>query len=83
MVPVAADGRLYSNVERSRYAEWRSPTTAAVRSRCHLLHHHRSEVLVGEGLRSRVGDIDAAQRVCIRDAEGNRGRLVPLPQAAI
>lgn len=46
-------------------------------------HRHRSEVRVGEELRPRVGDIDAAQRVCIRDAEGNKGRLVPLPQAAI
>lgn len=30
-----------------------------------------------------VRDIDAAQRVRIRDAEGNKGRLVPLPLAAI
>ena len=34
---------------------------------------------MGEGLRPRVGDIDAAQRVRIRDAEGNKGRLVPSP----
>lgn len=46
-----------------------------------LHHRHRSEVRVGEG--PHVGDIDATQRVRIRDAEGNRGRLVPLPQAAI
>lgn len=44
-------------------------------------HRHRSEVRVGEG--PHVGDIDATQRVRIRDSEGNRGRLVPLPQAAI
>ena len=37
---------------------------------------------LGEGLRLRVGDIDAARgRVHIRDAKGNRDRLVPLPQA--
>jgi site-specific recombinase XerD len=37
---------------------------------------------LGEGLRLQVGDIDAARgRVHIRDAKGNRDRLVPLPQA--
>jgi site-specific recombinase XerD len=37
---------------------------------------------LGEGLRLRVGDIDAArQRVHIRDAKGNKDRLVPLPQS--
>ncbi|HBK56167.1 MAG TPA: recombinase [Xanthomonadales bacterium] len=37
---------------------------------------------LGEGLRLRVGDIDAArQRVHIRDAKGNKDRLVPLPRA--
>ncbi|MDP2811611.1 MAG: site-specific integrase [Rhodocyclaceae bacterium] len=37
---------------------------------------------LGEGLRLRVGDIDAARgRVHIRDAKGNRDRFVPLPQA--
>ena len=37
---------------------------------------------LGEGLRLRVGDIDAVrQRVHIRDAKGNKDRLVPLPQA--
>ena len=36
----------------------------------------------GEGLRLRVGDIDAARgRVHIRDAKGNRDRFVPLPDA--
>ena len=35
---------------------------------------------LGEGLRLQVGDIDAARgRVHIRDAKGNRDRLVPLP----
>ena len=37
---------------------------------------------LGEGLRLQVGDIDAARgRVHIRDAKGNRDRLVPLPNA--
>ena len=35
---------------------------------------------LGEGLRLQVGDIDAAH-VHIRNAKGNRDRLVPLPQA--
>ena len=37
---------------------------------------------LGEGLRLTVGDIDGARgRVHIRDAKGNKDRLVPLPQA--
>jgi site-specific recombinase XerD len=37
---------------------------------------------LGEGLRLQVGDIDAVrERVHVRDAKGNRDRLVPLPQA--
>jgi len=37
---------------------------------------------LGEGLRLQVGDIDAAHgHVHIRNAKGNRDRLVPLPQA--
>ncbi|MBK9395648.1 MAG: site-specific integrase [Uliginosibacterium sp.] len=37
---------------------------------------------LGEGLRLQVGDIDAVRgRVHIRNAKGNRDRLVPLPQA--
>lgn len=37
---------------------------------------------LGEGLRLQVGDIDAVRaRVHVRDAKGNRDRLVPLPQA--
>jgi len=37
---------------------------------------------LGEGLRLQVGDIDAARgRVHVRDAKGNKDRLVPLPQA--
>jgi site-specific recombinase XerD len=39
---------------------------------------------LGEGLRLRVGDIDAARgRVHIRDSKGNKDRLVPLPTATL
>ena len=39
---------------------------------------------LGEGLRLRVGDIDAAySRVHVRNAKGNRDRFVPLPQATL
>lgn len=39
---------------------------------------------LGEGLRLQVGDIDATrQRVHIRDAKGNKDRLVPLPAATL
>jgi integrase len=39
---------------------------------------------LGEGLGLRVGDIDAARaRVHVRDAKGNRDRLVPLPAATL
>ena len=39
---------------------------------------------LGEGLRLQVGDIDAARgRVHIRDAKGNKDRLVPLPQRTL
>ncbi len=39
---------------------------------------------LGEGLRLKVGDIDASrQRVHIRDAKGNKDRLVPLPEATL
>ncbi len=39
---------------------------------------------LGEGLRLQVGDIDAErQRVHIRDAKGNKDRLVPLPEATL
>ena len=39
---------------------------------------------LGEGLRLQVGDLDAArQRVHIRDAKGNKDRLVPLPEATL
>ena len=37
---------------------------------------------LGEGLRLEVGDIDTIrQRVHVRDAKGNKDRLVPLPEA--
>ena len=39
---------------------------------------------LGEGLRLQLGDIDAAHaRVHIRDAKGNKDRLVPLPQTTL
>ncbi len=39
---------------------------------------------LGEGLRLEVGDIDAQRhRVHIRDAKGNKDRLVPLPEATL
>jgi len=39
---------------------------------------------LGEGLALTVGDIDAARmRVHVRDAKGNRDRLVPLPQQTL
>jgi integrase/recombinase XerD len=39
---------------------------------------------LGEGLRLQVGDIDASRRrVHIRDAKGNKDRLVPLPEATL
>ena len=39
---------------------------------------------LGEGLRLQVGDIDAERgRVHIRDAKGNKDRLVPLPQVTL
>jgi len=39
---------------------------------------------LGEGLRLQVGDIDAArQRVHIRNAKGNKDRLVPLPAVTL
>ena len=39
---------------------------------------------LGEGLRLEVGDLDAPrQRVHIRDAKGNKDRLVPLPDATL
>jgi len=39
---------------------------------------------LGEGLRLEVGDIDAARkRIHIRDAKGNKDRLVPLPDVTL
>ena len=39
---------------------------------------------LGEGLRLEIGDIDAARhRVHIRDAKGNKDRLVPLPDTTL
>lgn len=39
---------------------------------------------LGEGLRLQIGDIDSVRhRVHIRDAKGNKDRLVPLPDATL
>ncbi len=39
---------------------------------------------LGEGLRLELGDIDAIrQRIHVRDAKGNKDRLVPLPEATL
>ena len=39
---------------------------------------------LGEGLRLQLGDIDAARaRVHVRDAKGNKDRLVPLPRTTL
>jgi integrase len=39
---------------------------------------------LGEGLRLKVGDIDAPrQRVHIRDSKGNKDRFVPLPEVTL
>ena len=39
---------------------------------------------LGEGLRLKVGDIDAQRlRVHVRDAKGNKDRLVPLPETTL
>ena len=39
---------------------------------------------LGEGIRLTVGDIDAGKmRVHIRDAKGNKDRLVPLPDKTL
>jgi integrase/recombinase XerD len=39
---------------------------------------------LGEGLQLQVGDIDASrQRAHIRDSQGNKDRLVPLPEATL
>lgn len=45
---------------------------------------YRLGLRLGEGLRLKVGDIDAArQRVPIRDSKGNKDRFVPLPEVTL
>ena len=49
-----------------------------------LLHAVQPGPAVGEGLALTVGDVDAARmRVHVRDAKGNRDRLVPLPHQTL
>ena len=51
---------------------------------CFWNFHYSLGLRLGEGLRLEVGDIDAhRQRVHIRDAKGNKDRLVPLPAATL
>jgi integrase/recombinase XerD len=45
---------------------------------------YRLGLRLGEGLRLQVGDIDATRaRVHVRDAKGNKDRLVPLPDTTL
>jgi integrase/recombinase XerD len=56
--------------------------TRVVSYRVFLFTLYSLGLRLGEGLRLQVGDIDAARgRVHVRNAKGNRDRLVPLPQA--
>ncbi len=51
-----------------------------ISSRVLFLTLYRTGLHLGEGLRLQVSDIDAARaRVHVRNAKGNRDRLVPLP----
>jgi integrase/recombinase XerD len=56
--------------------------TRVVRYRVFFFTLYSMGLRLGEGLRLRVGDIDAPRgRVHIRDAKGNRDRFVPLPES--
>jgi site-specific recombinase XerD len=58
--------------------------TRAVSYRVFFFTLYSMGLRLGEGLRLQVGDIDAARRrVHIRDAKGNKDRLVPLPEATL
>ena len=57
-------------------------TTRVISYRVFFFTLYSMGLRLGEGLRLRVGDIDAPRgRVHIRDAKGNRDRFVPLPEA--
>jgi site-specific recombinase XerD len=58
--------------------------TRAVSYRVFFFTLYSLGLRLGEGLRLQVGDIDAPRRrVHIRDAKGNKDRLVPLPEATL
>jgi len=58
--------------------------TRAVSYRVFFFTLYSLGLRLGEGLRLLVGDIDAPRRrVHIRDAKGNKDRLVPLPEATL
>ena len=59
-------------------------TTEVVSYRVFFFTLYSLGLRLGEGLRLEVGDIDAPRgRVHIRDAKGNKDRLVPLPTATL
>src|SRR5450631_1250216 len=59
-------------------------STCCLSCRVFLFTRYSLGLRLGEGLALRVGDIDAnRQRVHVRDAKGNRDRLVPLPAATL
>jgi integrase/recombinase XerD len=59
-------------------------TTRGVSYRVFFFTLYSLGLRLGEGLRLQVGDIDAQRaRVHIRDAKGNKDRLVPLPTATL
>jgi len=59
-------------------------TTEVVSYRVFFFTLYSLGLRLGEGLRLEVGDIDAVRgRVHVRDAKGNKDRLVPLPTATL
>ena len=69
IVTVAESGRLFA-------------ATRIISYRVFFFVLYSMGLRLGEGLRLQVGDIDPVRRrVHIRDAKGNRDRLVPLPNA--
>ena len=59
-------------------------TTRVLSYRVFIFTLYSLGLRLGEALRLQLGDIDAARaRVHIRDAKGNKDRLVPLPQATL
>jgi integrase/recombinase XerD len=60
------------------------PATRVVSYRVFFFTLYSLGLRLGEGLRLQVGDVDAQRgRVHIRDAKGNKDRLVPLPEATL